>query len=178
MEAFDENQEVPGTATDLEDPMTWPQLRLIDQLSVVRVEAQQLLERIVKGEQPTIPEAWDVGLLRLFCSRTHARPSSRVFRTTSRHESSIKGESEAAKSESSAFMGLFSVYHEPCVCWRRDDPPTSRQIVRRHRLHERLRWTLSANCCCRFCAVGEDREQRGRMGLGTTRMLGSRRDGP
>src|SRR5215203_7370465 len=57
-------------------------------------------------------------------------------------------------------------------------PPMSRRTVRRHRLHERLRWTLSANCCCRFCAVGEDRGERGRMGLGTTRMLGSRRDGP
>src|SRR5215203_294709 len=57
-------------------------------------------------------------------------------------------------------------------------PPMSRRTVRRHRLHERLRWTLSANCCCRFCAVGEDRAERGRMGLGTTRMLGSRRDGP
>src|SRR5215208_1526685 len=39
-------------------------------------------------------------------------------------------------------------------------PPMSRRTVRRHRLHERLRWTLSANCCCRFCAVGEDREER------------------
>jgi len=68
MKTLDEDREVSGTAADLDDTMFRPDVRLIDQLSVDRLEAQQLLERIVKRKQPVVAHPREVGLSRLFHS--------------------------------------------------------------------------------------------------------------
>src|SRR5215217_3055268 len=69
MKVFDKDREVSSTAADLDDTMIRLNTRLIDQLSVDRLEAQQLLERVVKRKQPVVPHPREVGRSRLFHGR-------------------------------------------------------------------------------------------------------------
>ena len=69
MKTLDEDREVSSTAADLDGTMVRPDDSLIDQLSVDRLKAQQLLKWIVKRKQPVVPHPREVSLSRLFHGR-------------------------------------------------------------------------------------------------------------
>ena len=62
IQPLDEDRQVSSAATDFEDSLPWVDACLIDELSVRRLHAQDLGERVIEREKPIFSRGWEIGL--------------------------------------------------------------------------------------------------------------------
>src|SRR5207247_1176527 len=65
MEALDQRDQAAGAATDVENAMTWPKGRLIEQCPPGCIATQQLHEWVVRRQEPVVACRRDIGPRRL-----------------------------------------------------------------------------------------------------------------
>jgi len=104
-------RQVPGTAADLQYPLTRPHVCLVDQDSVGRRDTQQSLKEIVKRPEPLVPHDRDVAPPVHFSLRAQACPSRCVLGTMFGCLTIIERCFGDEQGRYLGFAGRFLVYH-------------------------------------------------------------------